>query len=140
MWLAFIIHDWGYWGMKDMDGPGDNHPIWAATKILNWDLADYLVLEVLYHSRFMVRKYGREPSRLCWADKLGTAMMPSFLWAVLARLSGEGFIYIDNQKYEINKGKHYEKSIRGLVEFHKQFRRWCIREVAKHAMSPTPRA
>ena len=28
LWLAFVVHDWGYWGCSDMDGKqGEWHPL-----------------------------------------------------------------------------------------------------------------
>ena len=33
VWVVILIHDWGYWGCKDMDGPeGKWHP-WGGAKI-----------------------------------------------------------------------------------------------------------
>jgi len=118
--IAIIIHDWGYWGSPNMDGPeGEEHPAWAAAKLhklgdkwyrfegkrrsgkIAWLRAGN---EVLYHSRFWAKKHGAEPSRLCWADKLGTAWYPTFLWCFLTRLTGEIHEYMDQRKYEIHLG------------------------------------
>ena len=31
LWVAFFVHDLGYWGKPNMDGrPGESHPFWAA--------------------------------------------------------------------------------------------------------------
>ena len=127
MWLAFLIHDWGYWFMGEIDGDKDHHSYWAALSVAKHNPP--LAREMMLHSRFAARELGQEPSRLCWADKMGTALMPSFLWAVLARLSGEGFIYMGNQKYEINQGLQYDRSISGLIRFHYNYRVWAWREV-----------
>ena len=36
LWVAFIAHDWGYWGSPEMDGPtGDLHP-YVGAKIMHW--------------------------------------------------------------------------------------------------------
>lgn len=36
LWLAFFLHDLGYWGMPNMDGPeGEWHPAWGAG-IMGW--------------------------------------------------------------------------------------------------------
>jgi hypothetical protein len=40
LWVAFFIHDLGYWGSPNMDGPeGERHPEWAArwmTRLFDW--------------------------------------------------------------------------------------------------------
>lgn len=116
MLCAIFIHDWGYWGSPNMDGPeGEEHPIWAANRLhrlgdkwwklpvdkqpgaIAWIRAGN---ECLYHSRFVCKKHGADPSRLCWADKLGTALYPTWLWVFLASLTGEVKEYMDQQKYE----------------------------------------
>jgi len=36
LWVAFIVHDWGYWGCPEMDGPkGDLHP-YRGAKIIHF--------------------------------------------------------------------------------------------------------
>ncbi len=112
MLVAIVIHDWGYWGCESMDGEdGGEHPkaaaFWCFDHVKShphdeddpWALAG---AEIFYHSRYLSRQYGQEPSRLCWADKLGTAWYPTWLWVALARLSGELQEYMDDTKYEIH--------------------------------------
>lgn len=97
---CFVIHDWGYWGLDNMDGEkGELHPYKAAWKVSKrWSHTDYFYL-CLYHSRFLAEKHGKKPSFLCWADKLGTAYMPTWLWVFLARLSGEVDEYMSAPKH-----------------------------------------
>jgi hypothetical protein len=36
LWLAFFVHDMGYWGRPNMDGPeGERHPEWGARAMTN---------------------------------------------------------------------------------------------------------
>lgn len=114
--ICICIHDWGYWGCGNMDGEGGTkHPEWAA----NWSLKyldtdkiygfgqryDYYNL-CLHHSRFYVAKcFNTRPSKLCWADKLGTALMPTWLWVFLAKLSGEISEYLSDPRYEMHGEK-----------------------------------
>ncbi len=36
LWVAFIVHDWGYWGKPNMDGQeGELHP-WTGAKIMGF--------------------------------------------------------------------------------------------------------
>ena len=110
MIIAIIIHDWGYLGCETMDGPdGEEHPkapaFWCFHRMKThrkdepWAVVGR---EIFYHSRYLSKQYDTEPSRLCWADKLGTAMYPTPLWVTLAWLSGELYEYMDDTKYEIH--------------------------------------
>ena len=122
--LAIIIHDWGYWGCKSMDGEdGYIHPL----RRLRWvqhgpGEMDEMWELIWYHSRHLCFELKAEPSLLCWADKLGTALMPSWLWALMAHLSGEGYEYMAN----VN-GNDYvpaeESTIWGLRRFHLAYKR-----------------
>ena len=81
LWVAFFIHDLGYWGSPNMDGPeGERHPEWAMKVMFRWfdrigvvstlldgffgfKGNDYWSRFVLYHSRFYGKKHGANPSR-----------------------------------------------------------------------------
>ncbi len=149
MWFAFVLHDIGYWGMEDgiFDGPEDMHPARGALFVRDTLFAGFkhdwqeIYKQMVRHSRHMSERFGVPPSQLCWADKMGTAIMPSLLWAILAHLSGEGWIYIAN-------GYGYEEShprtLRGLVRFHHNYRSWCYsyvwtRRIKYEVPSPSPR-
>lgn len=87
--LAIIIHDWGYWGLSDMDGAeGKAHPLRMSE--FAWVLGGTRTQrEVLYHSREMSRFFGGEPSKLAYADKLSLRFDPWWLYLPRASLSGE---------------------------------------------------
>jgi len=121
---AILIHDWGYWQCHSMDGDdGIMHPIrlsWLRriSKPDPYDIQE----EVWYHSRHLCKMMNRSPSRLCWADKLGTAMMPSWLWAIQAWASGEGFEYMENiHGHDYNDPE--PMNLLGLVRFHVKYKR-----------------
>lgn len=108
---SIFLHDLGYWKLSDMDGnQGRNHMYWAAdyvSKNIDRKLGHknkYYWL-CLLHSRFHAKYLGIEPSMLCWADKLGTALMPTWLWVFLAKLSGELDEYLSDPHYEIHGTK-----------------------------------
>lgn len=87
--ICIIVHDWGYWGKPNMDGPeGEEHPRLGA-RIATWLFGKEYGDFVLLHSRHFARKYGLEPSRLCWADKLSHLYEPPWWYLFRARLSGE---------------------------------------------------
>ena len=89
LWLAFFVHDLGYIGKANMDGPeGELHPYWGAC--LMGTLFGRRWFEfTLYHSRFLSKKNGAQYSKLCVADKLAITLTPAWLYLPMVRLTGE---------------------------------------------------
>ena len=91
--ICIIIHDWGYWGKERMDdAEGERHPELGARiaeKMLGAECRDLCLL----HSRHYARNVGKEPSRLCWADKFSILFEPWWLYLPRAWASGELFEY-----------------------------------------------
>lgn len=87
--VAFIVHDWGYWGKSDMDGDdGQTHPELGGrimARLFGEEWGDFTRL----HSRYYAKREGRQPSALCPADKLVLLVTPRWLYLPLVRLSGE---------------------------------------------------
>jgi hypothetical protein len=115
LWVAFVIHDWGYWGCRELDGPeGQKHSEWAAWKMWKWfdrcypgyeyGTTDGPVYDLkwhdfcLYHSRIRAKQDGRPFSRLCVADKLSVTLYPEWLYLLLARSSGEIYEYMESAR------------------------------------------
>ncbi|RJQ10883.1 MAG: hypothetical protein C4551_01885 [Bacillota bacterium] len=91
--ICIVVHDWGYWGLPNMDGPeGEQHPRLGARIALRLFGARYWVF-CIGHSRQLANLIGTDPSRLCWADKFGVTLMPAWLYLLLGRLSGEVYEY-----------------------------------------------
>lgn len=94
LWAAFVVHDLGYVGKVEIDGPdGKRHPelggrIMAALFGPAW--GDFTRL----HSRHYARMEGKPTSPLCRADKLATAFTPAWLYLPLAFASGEIRLYL----------------------------------------------
>jgi hypothetical protein len=98
LWLAFLLHDLGYWGKPNMDGAeGEQHPEWAATLMQRWFGAPWGDL-CRYHSRFLAKRDGRDPSLLCAPDKLAIALYPRWLFLALVRATGEIREYMKQHK------------------------------------------
>lgn len=93
LWVAFLVHDWGYWGKADMDGDdGQTHPELGGrimTRLFGQEWGDFTRL----HSRYYAKREGREPSALCAADKLVLLITPHWLYLPLVQLSGEADEY-----------------------------------------------
>ena len=95
LWLCIVVHDWGYWGCVSMDGDdGLRHPERGAK--IAYHLAGPLWGAFSAgHSRSYAAEIGIATSRLMRADKLGTALYPLWLYALLCSLSGEWIEYRD---------------------------------------------
>jgi hypothetical protein len=101
--VAIMVHDWGYWGSPNMDGPeGEDHPSRSAHIFLKYYLEKRFPLGnkepqkmfdlynlVWYHSRHLARDHGVEPSKLCYSDKYSMAYGTWWLYLPRAWLSGE---------------------------------------------------
>jgi hypothetical protein len=82
-WVCIVLHDVGYVGVREMDGPdGARHPELGARLAGALFGPAYRDL-VAYHSRHAAIKAGREPSLLCWADKL--SILYECWWTYLPR-------------------------------------------------------
>lgn len=111
MWVAFAVHDLGYWGKPNMDGEeGEYHPMLGA-KIMRWlfdsDASWFSrtaggVLNLIfgrhdlswfyfsyYHSRFLAKRYEVPFSPLCVADKLAITLTWRWLYLFCVNLTGE---------------------------------------------------
>jgi len=118
--LAIFFHDWGYWSCKTMDGDGLFHPF-RTFVLFNGILPPKSLQEIIGHSRHLSSSYGIPISRLCWADKLGLAVMPSSLWALLAYISSEGWEYMYNP-FNNNYVLGEDETLLGLIKFHKKIK------------------
>lgn len=102
--LAFIVHDWGYWGCRTIDGGnGTLHPFAGASIVYKLTKSEWWFEELACHSRALAKILKLPASNLSHADKLGIAIMPSWLWASLAWMTGEGWEYLDNKSYSTYK-------------------------------------
>ena len=111
LWVAFFVHDLGYLGKPNMDGPeGETHPVLGA-QIMHCLFDDkYTIVaedEVhpesfrwhdfsLYHSRYYAKANHAQPSRLCFADKLSFALTPAWLYLPMVTATGEIREYLKN--------------------------------------------
>lgn len=94
--FCIVIHDLGYWGKANMDdAEGERHVEWAARVAGRLFGAEYRDL-CLFHSRHYARTANREPSRLCWPDKLSVACEAWWTYLPRAWASGELHEYRQN--------------------------------------------
>lgn len=96
LWLAFLVHDLGYWGKPNMDGPeGEEHPRLGASIVYALTGSHQWWEFTAYHSRFWARRNKARISRLA---KFAIVITPCWLWLFLARLSGELYEYLDRSE------------------------------------------
>jgi hypothetical protein len=89
LWLAFFLHDIGYIGKEKMDDPsGERHPYTGAA-ILRSVFGPGWYYFVLYHSRYLAKASGAQPSLLCLADKYSFVLTPRILYLPFVRATGE---------------------------------------------------
>lgn len=121
LWVCFFVHDLGYFGKPNMDGPeGEQHVefgaywvsrlfdrkfegwfdswYWCGPETLNGYRLDYWGKMCLYHSRYYSKKHNAEPSKLCFADKLSLYYTPAWLYLPMVILTGEIEEYLENAK------------------------------------------
>lgn len=119
-WCAIVTHDWGYWGLNDMDGEeGERHPIIIS---LLWDrlfkrFGKKVAIEIMGHSRFWAGKAGTPLSRLFNADKLAMALYPRWFYLLLGSLSGEIREYMAHSETANGKYTDVIKAGKGKVQW-----------------------
>lgn len=88
LWIAFVVHDWGYWGKPNMDGAEGETHVDLGARIMGIFGREWMEF-TRYHSRFYSRKDGVRPSRLCYADKLALCYEWPGFYLFRTRLTGE---------------------------------------------------
>lgn len=89
LWVAFFVHDLGYWKAPNMDGPEGEAHVYVGARILRCLFGDAWGEFCLRHSRYWAKRHGCEISRLAAADKLAFVLTPWWLYLPMARATGE---------------------------------------------------
>lgn len=179
LWVAFFVHDLGYWGKPNMDGPeGEEHPRLGAAILRMFDRRPYdfefmewphggkgvwwrcgldefkellrdgwsiVIVEnsftllrrdryrwhdfSLLHSRYFAKRVGMPFSRLCVADKLATALTPSWLYLPMVNATGEIHEYLSQADTARTSGHFRKADYRGNqrlwhIELCRYMREW----------------
>lgn len=135
LWIAFFVHDLGYVGKPNMDGPeGESHPEFAADLMhllfdpkgehsrgkCRWGDFCY------YHSCFLAKQDGKPYSRLCVADKFAIALQPWWWYLPSAWLSGE------LKEYMAGKGARTPAQDRRPRQWYRDVQRYCKAWALEH--------
>ena len=102
LWVAFFVHDLGYWGKPNIDGvEGESHPILGASIMARlFDFTRWHNFSIdpgvrcwhdfaLCHSRYYAKANNLPTSKLYAADKLAMILEPVWLYLPRVILSGE---------------------------------------------------
>lgn len=131
LWVAFIVHDWGYWGRSDMDGPeGEDHVLLGA-RIMHRLFGHRWAELCFYHSRFKARQHGHDPSRLCVADKLVFVLEPRWLYLPRVWLSGELREYLERARQD-TKYADQDVDATSARMWHRDVRAYAREWIARH--------
>lgn len=111
-WLAIFVHDLGYWGKPNIDGPeGEEHPMGVSNWLFNHKLfiASYLVR---FHSRKIAKRFNCDPSILSDADKASLLYDPSWFYRLRGWLSGETKEFLDRAIVRGEMGLNSDASVK----------------------------
>lgn len=107
LWIAFFVHDLGYFGKPDLDGPaGKSHPELGA-RIMRKLFGTKWGELCLYHSRSRAQQDGRQPSLLSHADKLATQLVPRWLFLSQVKATGEITEYLHHFRQHLQSKTQY---------------------------------
>lgn len=95
LWVAFFVHDLGYIGKPNMDGPEGETHVELGARIMGLLFGAKWENFSRYHSRFYAKRDGVPFSRLCVADKLAISLTPAWLYLPLVNLTGEVHEYMN---------------------------------------------
>lgn len=131
LWLAFFLHDIGYFGKPNMDGPeGETHPKVGA-KIMFHLFGPTWYNMCLYHSRFYAKRFRTPPSALCYADKLAITYYPEWLMVRLVTWTGEVNEYMKDAQ-RMNPGAHDNLQPGEVLKWFRGVKDYVRKWVAEH--------
>ena len=99
LWFAFFLHDIGYVGKPNMDGPeGETHPYLGGV-IMKALFGPRWYWFTILHSKSLARSISKETSELCNVDKFSIMYMPYWLYIPMACSTGEFYEYHKTSGY-----------------------------------------
>lgn len=152
LWVAFFVHDLGYLGKPNMDGPEGEKHVELGARIMSaffdrWQpRTDWSHVGIprpgqatewfgkwgqfaLFHSRYYAKQAGSPPSRLCFADKLSFALTPRWLYLPMVTATGEIDEYLRNAQRP--DSKHWKPTGYDKRKWHSQLCEYMIAWVAR---------
>ncbi len=131
VWAGFFLHDIGYVGRSDMDGPeGERHPEVGA-RIMGRMFGNEWYYFTLYHSRYYAKGHGMPVSKLCFADKLAFTLTPRWLYLPMVRATGEINEYIERAR-TARQTDHWDTNVETEEQWHDKLCEYMTEWVAIH--------
>jgi hypothetical protein len=153
LWIAFFVHDLGYIGKADLDGPDGERHVEFGAKLMSklFDRRErgdfkFIILNFpgetphaigtwgqlcLFHSRFYAKRFSFPFSRLCVADKLAIVLTPRWIAEPLMRLTGE-WTYFEALHAD-PKSKYADEPRFDGRDWYDQIIVYCRKWVAEHS-------
>ncbi len=138
LWLAFFLHDVGYLGARDVEGPEGEEHVHLGARIMGVLCGPKWADFTLRHSRHWAKKHGVGVSRLCYADKVAFAITPAWLYLPMAAASGELREYMAKSRdRQAGNGNFTADETRMLASSDRRvwlegLQRYTLRWVAEH--------
>ena len=130
LWCAFFLHDLGYFGKINMDGPeGETHVEFGA-KIMSFLFGKEWGDFCRFHSRYYSKSMNARPSKLCFADKLSFVYTPRWLYLPMVTATGEINEYLKNAQK--SDSQHWTPTGFDKKKWHSQLKEYMIKWVAEH--------
>ena len=115
VWLAFAVHDLGYWGRNDMDGPDGEAHVLLGGRIMGFLFGEPWQSFTVRHSRYWAKRVDLPVSRLCAADKLAFALMPAWLYLPKTRATGELAEYMQRSASRQAGGERFTEEESAMI-------------------------
>ena len=133
LWVAFLVHDWGYWGKPNMDGPEGETHVELGARIMRLFGPRWEAL-TRHHSRCYSRRDGMEPSPLCYADKLALCYEWPAFYLFRTRLTGElrEYMALSEAGGKYSCREYMNRRIDTPKAWFAAVRRFTLRYVAEH--------
>lgn len=143
LWFAFFLHDIGYWGKPNMDGPEGQRHVELGAAVIGFLFGPRWRDFTLLHSRSYARRLGRSPSPLCAADKMVVYYTPWWIYFPLARATGELHEYMAQSDTSLS-GPSLLAQVRTFRAWYallqRELKAWSDRHVVLAAAAAQPAA
>ncbi len=125
LWVAFFVHDLGYWGKPNMDGSEGEKHVELGAAIMGKLFGKKWYNFTIAHSRFYAKKKNLQYSQLCVADKATFYITWRWLYKLQAYASGEIHEYLSGKGREVKANSFdewYDKLKIFLIQWVKDYK------------------
>ena len=116
LWVAFFVHDLGYFRCPNVEGPEGEEHVQLGAKIMGLLFGSSWADFTLRHSRYWAKKHGVGVSELCYADKMAFVLTPAWLYLPMARASGELAEYMAKSRDRQGGGAAFNETERAQLQ------------------------